>query len=416
MADELYAYQPNLHPRWANAENRAGARGAGGMAGYGRKGAARHDWFKPGETLVLAEAAGSGVVRRIWITLRQRPAAYLRGLTLEIFWDGCERPAVQAPLGDFCCQPHGRYARFENAFFSNPTGSSFNCILPMPFREGMRVQVVNETGLTIQKFFYEVDYTLGDAHDVDMLYFHACYRRENPTALRQDFRILPRVHGHGRFLGCSIGIIQYRERYPPDSWWGEGEVKMFLDGDRDYPTLCGTGTEDYPGTGWGMELFHHREQGVTICDAARGEYAFYRFHLPDPIFFHQDIEVTMQTLGGATRQPLLVHMERHGINEYLRWGDGSEVITIDDIRHHRKCARDDWGWWEFERQEDVCAVAYFYLDNPMNDLPAIDDITRRMAGIHGLAEAQDEQPPYGAKNSLARDNAEDTPGNFTPAQ
>ena len=126
-------------------------------------------------------------------------------------------------------------------------------------------------------FFYDVNFTMDDDHGLDIGYFHAHFRRENPTNLRRDFEILPRVTGRGRFLGCTLGAIADAARYGT-AWWGEGEVKMYLDHDSTYPTLSGTGTEDYIGTGWGQGQYAHLWHGCPIADHARMQYSFYRLH------------------------------------------------------------------------------------------------------------------------------------------
>ena len=120
-------------------------------------------------------------------------------------------------------------------------------------------------------------YTLGDKLDASTCYFHAHYRRENPTTLRKDFEILPRIKGRGRFLGCSLGVIADTEKYGK-SWWGEGEVKMYIDGDTDHPTISGTGTEDYIATGWGQGQYSHLWHGCPFADGEGYRYGFYRLH------------------------------------------------------------------------------------------------------------------------------------------
>src|SRR5579863_2834867 len=217
----------------------------------------------------------------------------LRGLRIDAFWDGAATPAVSAPFGDFFGHGLGEMAKFENEFFSSPEGESFNCCLPMPFKSGMKIVVTNEATKPVELFFYEVDYTVGDPHGPETPYLHAHWRRENPTTQLRDFEFLPMVKGRGRFLGVNVGIISNTETYFK-SWWGEGEVKIYLDGDTDHPTLCGTGTEDYVGTGWGLGAYSHRYQGCPLADSARSRYAFYRYHVPDPIYFHSDIRVTCQ--------------------------------------------------------------------------------------------------------------------------
>jgi len=169
---DLFLHQDIL-PRWASPENPAAAPGGAHRGDDGRK---RRPCFplKSGESAVLAEAAGTaGTVRRIWITIRDRSPAMLRGLRLRITWDGAATPAVDVPLGDFFCQGLGRMAAFENALFSSPEGRSFVCIAPMPFRSGMRIELANETDALQEMVFYDVDFTVGDRHGPDALYFHA---------------------------------------------------------------------------------------------------------------------------------------------------------------------------------------------------------------------------------------------------
>ena len=250
-AQMLYELPEGTDTRWASPENPRGERGAGGRANAGRKGAPTIA-IRAGASAVLAEAQGtSGTVRRIWMTIPDRSPRMLRGLRLDMYWDGATRPAVSAPLGDFFGIGLGRMTAFQSALFSNPEGRSFNCVLPMPFRTGMKIVMTNESGQDLPELFYDINYTLGDRHPTNMLYFHAHWRREAPTRLQQDYEILPRVEGRGRYLGTNIGIITDRRTYS-HTWWGEGEIKIYLDGDRELPTLVGTGTEDYVGTAWGQ--------------------------------------------------------------------------------------------------------------------------------------------------------------------
>src|SRR5690606_4329472 len=128
-------------------------------------------------------------------------------------------------------------------------------------------------------------------------------RRENMTKLRQDMTILPKVEGRGRFLGCNLGVRLHPAM--TGFWWGEGEVKVYIDGDKEYPTLCGTGTEDYIGTGYGQGYFTHRYQGNQFIGKLFSAFGFYRFHLPDPLFFHKDIRVTIQVMGGPSYEQMI---------------------------------------------------------------------------------------------------------------
>ncbi len=375
--------QEKVVTRWASAENYDAAPGESAKALHGRKGSACRPHFKAGESFTMAHGEGRGMVRRMWITISERTPEMLRGIVLRMYWDGAEKPAVEAPIGDFFCQPLGRMAAFENAWFDNPEGRSFNCRIPMPFRKGFKITATNESDKELFMFFYDVNFTLGDQLDEDVGYFHAHYRRENKTTLRQDFEILPKVRGKGRFLGCSQGVIANTETHGK-SWWGEGEVKIFLDGDKDYPTLCGTGTEDYIATGWGQGKYAHLWHGCPIADAENMQYGFYRLHGPDPVYFHDEIRVTIQQLGCFSRDQMIAHMKESGITEFIVQGDGEEKLTLEALE-----SGENMRLWE--RDDDWCSCAWFYLDRPTNELPAIEPYAKRVADLTGDApqERQD---------------------------
>jgi len=361
----LYELPPGVETRWASPENPTGAKGQAGRAGGGRKGAPTIA-VRAGQSAVLAEARGtSGTVRRIWMTFWDRSPQMLRSLRLDIYWDGAATPAVSAPLGDFFGVGLGRTATFESALFSNPEGRSFNAVVPMPFRTGMRIVLTNESGTDVPELFYDVDYTLGDRHPAGTPYFHAHWRRESPTRLERDYEILPRVAGRGRFLGTNVGVRVNQQEYF-NTWWGEGEVKIFLDGDTTLPTIAGTGTEDYVGTAWGQGRYANLYQGSPIADDGAGLFAFYRYHIPDPVYFQRDVRVTMQQIG------YLADHSRGGIartgRRLIRAGEGDVPM---DLRADGK----------FERSDDWSSVAYFYLDRPENGLPALAPVAQRVAGL-----------------------------------
>ena len=361
----LYQLPPAIETRWASPENPTGAKGQGARAGGGRKGAPTIA-IRAGASAVLAEARGtSGTVRRIWMTFGDRSPRMLRSLRIDMYWDGATTPAVSAPLGDFFGIGLGRTAVFESALFSNPEGRSFNSIVPMPFRTAMRIVLVNESGTDVPELFYDVDFTVGDRHSADMLYFHAHWRRENPTRLEQDYEILPRVSGKGRYLGANIGVAVNRDEYFT-TWWGEGEVKIYLDGDTELPTLAGTGTEDYIGTAWGQGQFAHLYQGSPVADEGRMQWAFYRYHIPDPIYFRRDVRITMQQIG------YLADHSRGGImrtqRRLIRAGEGDVEMNL---------AQDG----KFERSDDWSSCVYFYLDRPENGLGPIAPVAQRIAGL-----------------------------------
>ncbi|HYP53728.1 MAG TPA: glycoside hydrolase family 172 protein [Pyrinomonadaceae bacterium] len=364
-AQELYAMPDGVETRWASPENPRGERGAGGRANGGRKGAPTIA-IKAGASAVLAEAAGtSGTVRRMWMTIPDRGPRMLRGLRIDIYWDGATRPAVSAPLGDFWGVGLGRMATFQSALFSNPEGRSFNSVVPMPFRTGFRVVMTNESGQDLPELFYDINYTLGDRHPEGTLYLHAHFRRENPTRLQQDYERLPRVEGRGRYLGTNIGVITDRRTFH-NTWWGEGEIKIYLDGDRELPTLVGTGTEDYVGTAWGQGAYAHLYQGSPVADEGAGMWSFYRYHVPDPVYFRRDVRVTMQQIG---------YLADHSRGALVREGRrlyraGPGLVEFDITRDGK-----------FERHDDWSSCAYFYLDQPTNNLPPLPPAAQRLAGL-----------------------------------
>ena len=364
-AQSLYEIPEGVQTRWASGENPTGAKGAAAQANGGRKGSPTVA-IRAGESRVLAEAHGtSGMVRRIWMTFPDRGPRMLRGLRIEMYWDGAATPAVSAPVGDFFGIGLGRTTVFESALFSNPEGRSFNSVVPMPFRTGMRIVMVNESGHDLGELFYDVDYTLGDRHGPNMLYFHAHWRRERRTRLQEDYEILPRVAGRGRYLGANIGVQVDTATYF-NTWWGEGEVKVFLDGDREHPTLSGTGTEDYAGTAWGQGAYADAYQGSPVADEKAMQWAFYRYHVPDPVFFQRDARVTIQQIG---------YLAPHSREAVVR--AGRTLYRAEPGRVEMDLSKDG----KFERSDDWSSVAYFYLDRPDSPLPPIAPVERRTEGL-----------------------------------
>ena len=364
-AQNIYEMPEGVETRWASPENPTGAKGAGGTANGGRKGAPTVS-IKAGESRVLAEATNtSGTVRRIWMTFWDRSPQMLRSLKIEMFWDGAQKAAVSAPVGDFFGIGLGQKVPFESAFFSDPEGRSFNCVIPMPFRTGMRIVIRSESKTDVNELFYDVNYTVGDRHPANMLYLHAHYRRENPTVMQKDYEILPQITGKGRYLGTNVGVIVNRREYF-NTWWGEGEIKMYLDGDRANPTIVGTGTEDYIGTAWGQGKFAHLYQGSPVADENAFRWCFYRYHVLDPVYFYKDLRVTMQQIGylaGHTREPVEYNQRR-----LIEAGPGQKPkdLTKDG---------------KFERTDDWSSCVYFYLDKPTSELPPIDAVEKRIAGL-----------------------------------
>ncbi len=283
-------------------ENPTGDRGAGGTALNGRKGAPARN-VEAGEKLVLADIAGPGRVRHIWVTVMPLPPEKMRALWVEVYYDGMDEPSISVPLLDFFALPHGRPVELTSAMVAVQQGRGFNAYFPMPFAKNMRFEFTNGADVPII-LFYQIDYTLEKVAS-DAGYLHISFRRENPTTLLQDFVIAEGLKGPGRFLGCAVGVRVHDDDM---MWYGEGEIKIYRDGDKDLPTICGTGLEDYVGTAWGMEQHCAPYAGVPIFvvdpDPAVPQIlpqpdfvSFYRWHLADPIVFNEDLTVTIQQIG-----------------------------------------------------------------------------------------------------------------------
>ncbi len=366
--DPMYLIPENVQTRWASPENPFAEKGRACFDDDGRK---RHPFISlpAGASATLLDLRNtSGMVRRIWITIDDRRPKILRGFKLEMFWDGAATPAVSVPLGDFFSLGLGRMTTFHSALFSSPEGRSFNCTIPMPFRTGARIVVTNETDVDLNSFYYDVDCTVGDAHPEAATYLHAHWRREAPTTFMEDYTILPQVEGRGRFLGCNLGVIADTGRYYR-SWWGEGEVKVYLDGDTTHPTLCGTGTEDYIGTGWGQGQYAGLYQGCHVADHEKFHYCFYRLHVPDPIWFHTACRATIQQIGAWDPQSMA-----------QMYAAGLQLVHSDKpIDMASEARARTYGL--FERQDDVSSCAWFYLDRPTNELPALPPAEERFAGL-----------------------------------
>lgn len=309
--------------RAINAENRTGEKGQGGKAksplGPGRKGSPCLKDILPGETAVLGEIKGMGVISHIWITVDSKTSEgdcfVLRDIVLRMYWDEEEDPSVETPLGDFFCCGFGKECPINSCAVSVVPSRGLNAYFQMPFHKNARITIENQHANTIPAFFYQIDYVLYDSLPEQTAYFHASWRRQAITEIGKDFVIAEGIHGQGQYIGTYIALSTL-QRY----WWGEGEVKFYIDGDGEYPTICGTGMEDYFGGSWS---FASEEGGKTIehtystpylgypyyskqddlvhhpyhnddCPPMRG---FYRWHIQDPIFFETDLKVTVQQIG-----------------------------------------------------------------------------------------------------------------------
>ncbi len=378
--DRLFEYSDQIEPRWFSFENITGSKGAGGKENNGAKG---HpcDYIRPGESKTLLDMQDAGIINRIWITINDRSPEMLRSLKLEIFWDNEKKPAVCVPFGDFFGVGLGLTASFENALFANPEGRSFNCFIPMPFKKAAKVVITNESGKTLDMIFFDINVQQLKSWDDDFLYFHAYWHRDTATTISRDYEILPEIRGKGRYLGSNIGVLCNKDY--KGFWWGEGEVKMFLDGDKEYPTLAGSGTEDYIGTAWGQGKFSLGYTGCLVADDVRDAWAFYRFHIPDPVYFKNDCRVTIQQIGGGPKADVKKLIDR---------GVSLIPVTIHEIPIlHPIYSRDSItnlgnpalpdGWTNFYRSDDYSSVAYFYLNSPVNELPEMQGIAMRIVNL-----------------------------------
>ena len=329
--------------RSISAENPKGEKGGGAKAvpeGDPPQGAARElgkGWkvrpcidLPAGSTTTLAEIEGPGVIQHIWIT--SDPKDY-RSCVIRFYWDGEETPSIEAPLGDLFACGHGLRCKVNSMPIAvNPAGG-FNSYWPMPFRKSARVEVVNEHHEPIGGFFYQFDYALGEVPD-EAGYFHAQWRRSLTTRELPEHVMLEGVKGRGQYVGTYLAWEQLS-----NGWWGEGEVKFFIDGDTDCPTYCGTGTEDYFGGAWGFcDTFSTAFLGYPLWRKEPNEipkHGLYRWHIMDPVTFEQDFKATVQALGW--------------------WPDGKYEPLTDDI----------------------ASVAYWYQTEPHGAFPAFPELNAR---------------------------------------
>jgi len=376
IAQNLYTLPENFKSSSISSfENLNGVKGVGGKTNHSAKGNAFED-LKSGESKTLLDIEGPGIIQRMWFTVRDRSPEMMRAMRLRIYWDGEAKPAVDVPFGDFFGYGLSEVVKFETALFTNPEGRSFNCMIPMPFRKGARVVLTNESPKDIGEVFYDIDFIKLEKPEDNALYFHAYWTRQKTSELRQDFEFLPEISGRGRFLGVNIGVNA--DPGYGDTWWGEGEVKMYIDNDEELPTINGTGTEDYIGTAWGMGQFTNLYQGCTVANDSTKQYAFYRFHVPDIIGFNENFRASIQQIGGGmlgiVRNLLRNNMKLEpvsvsGLTGFIRLLDNPKDIFDKDF---------PVGWVNFYRIDDYSATSYFYLNNPTSGLDELPDVSERI--------------------------------------
>ena len=297
--------------RSISPENFTGEKGGGARAtdGTGAQCARDlgHGWkispsvrIGPGETFELADIEGSGAIQHIWMT----PRGVWRDGILRCYWDGQEQPSVECPMGDFFACGWGQYAQVSSLAVCVNPARAFNCYWEMPFHSSARITMTN-IGPEEMILYYQVSYTLTEV-PAECACFHAQFRRVNPLPYKEVHRILDGVVGQGHYVGTYLawGVNN-------TGWWGEGEIKFYLDGDGEFPTICGTGTEDYFCGSYGFPAVYSTAYvGNTLKHPGENgppKWSLYRWHIQDPICFQQDLRVTIQALGwwpNGTYQPL----------------------------------------------------------------------------------------------------------------
>ncbi len=335
--------------RSISAENFTGEKGKGGMATEGTGANCARDlgqgWkvspsviIKAKSTFTLADIDGPGAIQHIWLTCHPNMWRYF---ILRMYWDGEQQPSVEVPVGDFFCNGWCERSNVNSLPVAvNPAGG-MNSYWEMPFRKSAKITMENiaEDDAVL---YYQIDYTLTEVPE-DMAYFHAQWRRSNPLKYKEVHTIVDGVKGRGHYVGTYLAW-----QVNSNNWWGEGEIKFYLDGDQDFPTICGTGTEDYFGGAWNWE--HPQGQYGTYSTAFLGmhqvikpdglyranqRFGMYRWHIMDPIRFEEDLRVTIQALG---------------------WRSGGRYLPL---------------------QDDISSVAYWYQAEPhaaYPQLPGKDDL------------------------------------------
>ncbi len=340
----IYKLSP-AKSRSISPENFTGEKGKAGMATEGTGKVASTDlgrgWkvspsvrIKAGSTFTLGEIKGPGIIQQIWMT----PTGNWRKSVIRFYWDGEKEASVECPVGHFFAAGWGKFAQVNSMAVCVNPGSAFNCYWPMPFKKSARITLEN-TDAKDMTLYYQVNYALTSVPK-SSAYLHAQFRAEEPLKQTGTYTILDGVKGKGQYVGTYLAW----EVHSP-GWWGEGEIKFFMDGDKEWPTICGTGTEDYFCGSYNFEnretkkyqVFSTPYSGLAqvlppdkIYEVGQ-RFGLYRWHIADPIRFDQDLKVTIQALG---------------------WKQGSP---------HRYLPLDD----------DISSVAFWYQSEPHNPFPAL---------------------------------------------
>jgi hypothetical protein len=313
--DGLDSHLSNLYrlsdakSRSISPENPTGEKGKGGMATEGTGAGAARDlgrgWkvspsvvIGVGATYTVAEIDGSGTIQHIWMT----PTGNWRLSILRMYWDDEKEPSVEVPVGDFFAMGWGRYARISSLAVCVNPGSGFNSYWPMPFKRKAKITMENLDNKPMT-LYYQVDYSQGPVPK-DAAYFHAQFRRTNPLPSKQVYTIVDGIQGKGQYVGTYMAWGVHN-----NGWWGEGEIKFYMDGDREFPTINGTGTEDYFNGAYDFEVNGKYEEFTSpysgLAQVIRPDglyqsqerFGLYRWHIADPVRFDHDLRVTIQDLG-----------------------------------------------------------------------------------------------------------------------
>jgi hypothetical protein len=312
----------DMRTRSISAENPTGAKGSGGMAipnpgdpalpfsgaaaelGQGWK---VNPFYRPkaGETVILMDVDGPGVIQHIWMATDTSWLGNGRACVLRCYWDGEETPSVEVPMTDFFAVGHDQFAPVNSLAVIVNAAAALNCYWPMPFRRHARVTFTNDSAKDLRLLAFQITYAETEIPP-EAGRFHAQWRRAVTPRTRPEHTILDGVKGQGRYAGTFLAWTQLSE-----GWFGEGEIKFFLDGDGQFPSICGTGTEDYFCASYGFpQVYSTAYVGNVLKHAGQDgppKWSLYRWHIMDPICFQEDLRVTIQALGwwpSETYQPL----------------------------------------------------------------------------------------------------------------
>ncbi len=342
--------------RSISPENLTGDKGKGAMAVEGSASVAARDlgqgWkvnpyvsIEPGATFELANIAGQGAIQQIWMTLAR---GKWRFSILRAYWDDQEQASIEAPTGDFFACGWESFAQVNSLPVCVNPGRAFNCYWEMPFRKGARFTMTNLSDEPLV-VYYQINYTLTDVPE-DCAYFHAQFRRTNPLPYKDVYTILDGVRGQGHYVGVYMAWGVHNS-----GWWGEGEIKFYLDGDREFPTIAGTGTEDYFCGAYNFDpgsLERRERPEASRCQEFSTAYAglpqvirpdgvyqsqqrfgMYRWHVMDPVRFARDLRVTIQALGWRTHRELQYLPLQDDIASCAFWYQGLPTAAFPKLPH-----------------------------------------------------------------------------------